>query len=160
MELLFEAEGPVVRDRVTKKKCNLRNSLYKERWTLLGERVVDPDITRETKTFGNFPCPIYILAENQMMEVMMFLYRPGTTHPIYASVALSSDLWEVRNYINHGEHAVGSSKLHKSRTTIKWQSLGVVHRKIYKWIFLKLHLVGFVGCLLEWVSSSSIKTHI
>ena len=111
MELLFEADGPVVRDKATKKKCNLRNSLYKEQWTLLGERVVDPVITCETKTFGDFPCPIYILAENQMMEVMMFLYRPGTTHPIYASVALSSDLWEVRNYIKSRRERCGKFEI-------------------------------------------------
>ena len=102
MELVFEVDGPVVRDRITKKKCKKRNFHYPNlvRFTLIGERAVDPEITSETEAFGDFPCPIYISAEGGLLHVSMFLYRPDTTypiHPIYAVTDTGHYLWEVRS---------------------------------------------------------------
>ena len=96
MELVFEVDGPVLRNRITKKKCKFHYPIF-DRVTLIGERAVDPDITSETEAFGNFPCPIYISAEEGLFHVTMFLYRSDTTYPIYPIYALAhSTLWKVK----------------------------------------------------------------
>ena len=97
MELLFEAEGPVARDRVTKKKVKIYDRKF-VRFIIHGEKVVLTDlfVSPETKAFGNFPCPIYISDDWRLLEVMMFLYSPITKHPIYAVTATGHYLWEVR----------------------------------------------------------------
>jgi hypothetical protein len=92
MDLVFEAKGPVLLDRATGKKII---PLFNEvQFTFSAEGPVLPDITPEIQTFLKFPCPIYILVEKQILMVMMLLYRPDSTSPIYAYA--DNKLWEIK----------------------------------------------------------------
>ena len=89
MELVFEAEGPVVRDRVTKKKVKFYDRQY-IRFILIGEKIdrhdIPPDIT---SIWTVFLVQSYISSDEGHSQVLWLLYNPDTKNPIYAETGLT-----------------------------------------------------------------------
>ena len=102
MELVFESEGPVLRDRVTKKKVTFDHRT-ECRFIFNGERVDSHDIPPDLIAFTKFPCRLGVTIKDQycVEPIFYLLYNPITKDPIYAENAYSFWKLEVNKHSEH-----------------------------------------------------------
>jgi hypothetical protein len=100
MELVFESNGPVVRNIVTKRKYQdyeLRDPRFPFRFTLKAKKV---DLTKiyGTQCFDLMPYEVDIICD-EMIEpsVWNFFYTPLPDQPIYAYA--DGNLYELQDYV-------------------------------------------------------------
>ena len=118
------------------------------RFTLSAEGPVFPDLTPEIETFLEFPCPIYILVNKQILEVMMLLYRPDSTSPIYAYA--DNELWEVSVCQKQKKITEQYQEIHKdAKTKVSDNNEPTVHWYKYNKIFKS----GFIKQLIRLIQN-------
>jgi hypothetical protein len=100
MELVFEAQGPVVRNRVTKKMYpiyELKDPMQPLH-IILNAKKVDIREIYLTNYFERIPCRIYIKCDERIDSwVRCFYYSPKPNQPIYAQTY--NNFYELQDYV-------------------------------------------------------------
>ena len=95
MELVFESEGPVLRDRLTKKKVKYYDR-QNIRFAFRAEKIDFRDIPPDVTTFDRSPCTIIISSDWGHSPVLWLFYNTTTKNPIYAETYNSFWKLEVK----------------------------------------------------------------